>query len=63
MTGFVPAPGHGPGFNKCPSGRIRGETVRLLDFVDGLRIELTVKAIARSAETGTWETVAGTPRT
>jgi predicted dehydrogenase len=63
---FVPAPGHGLGFNdlkiiECRQliGRIRGEQVRLLDFVDGLRIELTVAAIARSAETGSWVEIAG----
>jgi predicted dehydrogenase len=64
---FVPAPGHGLGFIdlkiiECRQliGRIGGEQVRLLDFADGLRIELTVAAIARSAETGTWIEVAGT---
>ena len=58
---FVPAPGHGLGFNdlkiiECRQliGRIRGEEARILDFEDGLRIELTVDAIARSAQTGSW---------
>ncbi len=62
---FVPAPGHGLGFNdlkiiECRQliGRIRGEEARILDFEDGLRIELTVDAIARSAQTGSWVEVA-----
>jgi predicted dehydrogenase len=61
----VPAPGHGLGFNdlkiiECRQliGRIRGEEARILDFEDGLRIEVTVDAIARSAQTGSWVEVA-----
>jgi predicted dehydrogenase len=66
---FVPAPGHGLGFNdlkiiECRQliGRIRGEEACILDFDDGLRIERTVEAIARSAATGSWVEVAGPER-
>ena len=62
---FIPAPGHGLGFNdlkiiECRAliGRIRGEATLAIDFEDGVRIERTVDAIARSARTGTWVDVA-----
>ena len=58
---FIPAPGHGLGFNdlkviECREliGKIRGEASTLLDFDDGLAIERTVHAIARSFQTGGW---------
>ncbi|KAB0268315.1 Gfo/Idh/MocA family protein [Microvirga brassicacearum] len=58
---FIPAPGHGLGFNdlkviECRElvGRIRGEAASLIDFEDGFRIERTVDAMARSAHSGTW---------
>ncbi|WP_112662210.1 Gfo/Idh/MocA family protein [Microvirga flavescens] len=58
---FLPAPGHGLGFNElkiieCRQliGRIAGETARLIDFENGIRIERTVDAIARSAHEGRW---------
>jgi predicted dehydrogenase len=58
---FIPAPGHGLGFNdlkiiECRAlvGRIRGEATLAIDFEEGVRIERTVDAIARSARAGTW---------
>jgi predicted dehydrogenase len=58
---FIPAPGHGLGFNElkiieCRQliGCIRGEAATLIAFEDGIRIERTVDAIARSAYAGTW---------
>lgn len=58
---FIPAPGHGLGFNdlkviECRElvGRIRGEAASLIDFEDGFRIERTVDAMARSAHAGAW---------
>jgi predicted dehydrogenase len=58
---FVPAPGHSLGFNdlktiECRAliGRIRGEATLAIDFEEGVRIERTVDAIARSAREGTW---------
>jgi predicted dehydrogenase len=61
---FIPAPGHGLGFNdlkviECRAliGRIRGETSTVIDFEDGLSIERTVDAIARSAREGRWVSV------
>ena len=58
---FIPAPGHQLGFNdlkviECREliGRIRGEPADVIDFEDGIRIERTVDAIARSAHSGTW---------
>jgi predicted dehydrogenase len=62
---FIPAPGHGLGFNdlkviECRQllGRIHGEATRTIDFDEGLAIERTVDAIARSARTGGWVDVA-----
>jgi predicted dehydrogenase len=58
---FVPAPGHSLGFNdlkiiECRAllGRIQGEATLAIDFEEGVRIERTVDAIARSARDGTW---------
>jgi predicted dehydrogenase len=62
---FIPAPGHGLGFNdlkiiECREliGRIRGEPALLIDFENGIRIERTVDAMARSAHAGAWVEVA-----
>jgi predicted dehydrogenase len=62
---FIPAPGHGLGFNdlkviECRQliGRIRGEPATLIEFEDGIRIERTVDAVARSARAGAWMDVA-----
>jgi predicted dehydrogenase len=58
---FTPAPGHGLGFNdlkviECRQliGRIAGDAATVLDFDDGLRIERTVDAMARSADSRRW---------
>ena len=58
---FLPAPGHGLGFNdlkviECRAliGRIRGEAALAIDFEDGIRIERTVDAMARSFRAGAW---------
>ena len=58
---FIPAPGHGLGFNdlkviECREliRRISGERAHLIEFEDGIRIERTVDAIARSAHEGRW---------
>ncbi|MBN9307364.1 MAG: myo-inositol 2-dehydrogenase [Devosia sp. 67-54] len=58
---FIPAPGHGLGFNdlkiiECHEllNRITGKPARVIDFEAGLRIERTVAAMARSSETGSW---------
>lgn len=58
---FIPAPGHGLGFNdlkiiECREliRRIAGESAHLIEFEDGIRIERTVDAIARSAHEGRW---------
>jgi predicted dehydrogenase len=58
---FIPAPGHGLGFNdlkiiECRElmRRIAGETAHLITFEDGIRIERTVDAMARSAHEGRW---------
>ncbi len=62
---FIPAPGHGLGFNdlkviECRAvvGRIRGEDTLGIDFEAGIRIERTVDAMARSAREGRWVEVA-----
>lgn len=62
---FVPAPGHGLGFNdlkivECREllAAIRGERdARLIDFDEGLEIERTVHAMARSFEEQRWTDV------
>lgn len=62
---FVPAPGHGLGFNdlkviECRElmRAIAGEPARLIDFEAGLRIERAIHAAARSHDTGGWIAVA-----
>jgi predicted dehydrogenase len=63
---FIPAPGHGLGFNdlkiiECREliRRIDGEAAHLITFEDGIRIERTVDATARSAHEGRWVEVEG----
>jgi predicted dehydrogenase len=58
---FIPAPGHGLGFNdlkviECREilRAIAGEPARLIDFDAGLGIERAVHAAARAHETGSW---------
>ena len=58
---FVPAPGHGLGFNDLKTiecrevlARIGGRQARLIDFASGLEIERTVHAMARSFREGRW---------
>ena len=58
---FVPAPGHGLGFNdlkiiECREllRALRGEAARVIDFAAGLQIERTVHAMAHSHRQGTW---------
>ncbi|HZH10857.1 MAG TPA: Gfo/Idh/MocA family oxidoreductase [Microvirga sp.] len=58
---FIPAPGHGLGFNdlkiiECRElmRRIAGESAHLIEFEDGISIERTVDAMARSAHEGRW---------
>jgi predicted dehydrogenase len=58
---FVPAPGHGLGFNdlkiiECREllARIAGARAYLLDFEDGLAIERSFHAAARAAESRRW---------
>lgn len=62
---FIPAPGHGLGFNdlkiiECRElmRRIAGEKAHLIEFEDGIHIERTVDAMARSAHKGCWVEVA-----
>ncbi|MDX3927370.1 MAG: Gfo/Idh/MocA family oxidoreductase [Shinella sp.] len=62
---FVPAPGHGLGFNdlkiiECREliAAISGEAFRAIGFEDGLRIEKTVHAMARSFREGRWISIA-----
>jgi predicted dehydrogenase len=61
---FVPAPGHGLGFNELKIIECRellraiaGEPTHLIDFEKGLRIERTVDAAARSFREGRWTPV------
>ncbi|WP_067341616.1 Gfo/Idh/MocA family protein [Stappia indica] len=61
---FVPAPGHGLGFNdlkviECREliRLIRGEPASLITFEEGIEIERTVHAAARSFASGGWEEV------
>lgn len=58
---FIPAPGHGLGFNdlkiiECRQliGRILGEETPAITFEDGILIERTVDAMARSFREGRW---------
>lgn len=61
---FLPAPGHGLGFNDLKVieaseilAAIAGRSARLIDFATGLEIERRVHAMARSAEEGAWVSV------
>lgn len=61
---FIPAPGHGLGFNELKIieareliARIAGEKAHVIDFEQGLAIERTVHAMAESFEAGGWVTV------
>lgn len=58
---FIPAPGHGLGFNdlkiiECHEllNAISGKPARLIGFAEGLQIERTVHAMARSHREGQW---------
>ena len=58
---FIPAPGHGLGFNdlkiiECHEllRRIGGEPARLIEFEAGLEIERAVHAMARSHREQAW---------
>lgn len=58
---FIPAPGHGLGFNDLKIIECRellraicGETARVIDFKSGLEIERTVHAMARSHAESQW---------
>ncbi|GLQ81169.1 myo-inositol 2-dehydrogenase [Mesorhizobium huakuii] len=58
---FLPAPGHGLGFNdlkiiECHEllTRLAGRPARLIEFAEGLEIERTVHAMARSFEAKRW---------
>jgi hypothetical protein len=58
---FVPAPGHGLGFNdlkiiECREllARLAGKPSRTIDFEEGLEIERTVHTMARSFDEGRW---------
>lgn len=58
---FIPAPGHGLGFNdlkiiECHEllRAIGGEEARVVDFTAGLEIERAVHAMARSHDEGRW---------
>ena len=58
---FVPAAGHSLGFNdlkiiECRQliGRMRGEETAAITFEEGILIERTVAAMARSFEEGCW---------
>jgi predicted dehydrogenase len=67
---FIPAPGHGLGFNdlkiiECHEvlRAIDGCPAHLIDFEAGLGIERAVHAAARSYETGEWVQIGGTTST
>src|SRR5690606_7990331 len=58
---FIPAPGHGLGFNElkiieCHEllRAIAGEAAQIVDFEQGLEIERAVHAMARSHQTRAW---------
>ena len=58
---FLPAPGHGLGFNdqkiiECRQllAAMSGDDAHVIDFDEGLAIERTVHAMARSFEEGRW---------
>lgn len=61
---FIPAPGHGLGFNdlkiiECHEllNVISGQKGRVIDFANGLEIERTVHAMAQSHEQAEWVTI------
>jgi predicted dehydrogenase len=61
---FVPAPGHGLGFNDLKVieahevlAAIAGQPARIIDFAAGLEIERAVHAMAHSHHTGQWTPV------
>jgi predicted dehydrogenase len=61
---FLPAPGHGLGFNdlkiiECHEllTRLSGRPARLVEFAEGLEIERTIHAMARSFEEKRWVNV------
>lgn len=63
---FVPAPGHGLGFNDLKTiecreliARMQGQPANIIEFEDGLEIERTVHAMARSHEEKRWVEVRG----
>jgi predicted dehydrogenase len=58
---FLPAPGHGLGFNDLKVieaheiiKALEGDTARLIDFDQGLKIETVVHAMARSRHDNAW---------
>ena len=58
---FIPAPGHGLGFNElkiieCHEllNAIAGKPAQIIGFAEGIEIERTVHAMARSHEIGQW---------
>jgi predicted dehydrogenase len=58
---FIPAPGHGLGFNDLKTAecrqviaRILGKKGMVIDFEDGIEIERTVEAMVISARSGLW---------
>ena len=58
---FVPAPGHGLGFNDLKTiecheliARLSGQPANLIEFEEGLEIERTVHAMARSHYEQAW---------
>ena len=63
---FVPAPGHGLGFNdlkviECREliNVIDGAPAHAVTFADGIAIERAVHAMGAAFQTGAWQTVAG----
>lgn len=61
---FIPAPGHGLGFNELKViearefiSAIHGQPAQVINFEDGLQIEATVHAIALSAQQAKWISV------
>jgi predicted dehydrogenase len=61
---FIPAPGHGLGFNDLKTiechellNRIAGRPARVIDFESGLEIERSIDAMARSAAEERWVAV------
>jgi predicted dehydrogenase len=62
---FIPAPGHGLGFNDLKTiecrqllNRIAGKSAVVVDFDQGVEIERTVHAMARSHDDRRWTAVA-----